>query len=222
MEGGGQIMNVCDKACAHMYALYQPPGSAEAEDSAVVLDSWSDGPAVLLRDSGWAGTYGTSNYVIERFDKPGAIDALVRTRALQVEIEDPQTEFHAHLRGVEGVVRTPPVPRKVYASTPVIDPDLAERTRQRLQELAPRTRKALAADAARQAYGLDDAQPISPRTTAAILKDAARLDALGRPPLSWAPTSHTRLKRFVTSARTNARQAFWYGRGWRPPVRETI
>ncbi|MBD3986710.1 avirulence protein, partial [Xanthomonas citri pv. citri] len=41
------------------------------------------------------------------------------------------------------------------------------------------------ADAARQAYGLDNAQPISPRTTAAILQDAERLDALGRPPLSW-------------------------------------
>lgn len=24
MEGGGQITNVCDEACAHMYALYQP------------------------------------------------------------------------------------------------------------------------------------------------------------------------------------------------------
>ncbi|MFA1288967.1 XopE/AvrPphe family type III secretion system effector [Xanthomonas axonopodis pv. nakataecorchori] len=219
MEGGGQITNVCDQACAHMYALYQPPGSAEAQDSAVVLDSWSDGPAVLLRDSRWAGTYHrTSTYPIERFDKPGAIDALARTRALQAEIEDPQTEFHAHLRGVESVVRTPPVPRKIYASTPVIAPDLVQSTRQRLQELSPRTRKALAADAARQAYGLDDAQPISPRTTTAILKDAARLDALGRPPLSWAPTSHTRLKRFVTNARTNARQAFCYRRGWRPPV----
>ncbi|MGD6303701.1 XopE/AvrPphe family type III secretion system effector [Xanthomonas citri pv. citri] len=219
MEGGGQITNVCDEACAHMYALYQPPGSAEADDSAVVLDSWSDGPAVLLRDSRWAGTYRrTSTYPIERFDKPGAIDALARTRALQAEIEDPQTEFHAHLRGVESVVRTPPVPGKIYASTPVIAPDLVQRTRQRLQEFSPRTRKALAADAARQAYGLDDAQPISPRTTTAILKDAARLDALGRPPLSWAPTSHTRLKRFVTSARTNARQAFWYRSGWRPPV----
>lgn len=214
MEGGGQITNVCDEACAHMYALYQPPGSAEADDSAVVLDSWSDGPAVLLRDSRWAGTYHrTSTYPIERFDKPGAINALARTRALQAEIEDPQTEFHAHLRGVESVVRTPPVPGKIYASTPVIAPDLVQRTRQRLQELSPRTRKALAADAARQAYGLDDAQPISPRTTTAILKDAARLDALGRPPLSWAPTSHTRLKRFVTSARTNARQAFWYRSG---------
>lgn len=211
-------MNVFDDDCAHMYALYQPPGSAEADDSAVVLDSWSDGPAVLLRDSRWAGTYGTHTTVIERFDQPGAIDALARTNALQAEIEDPQTEFHAHLRSVESVLRTPPVPRKVYASTPVIGPDLAERTRQRLQELAPRTRKALAADAARQAYGLDDAQPVSPRTTSAILKDAARLDALGRPPLSWAPTPHARLKRFVTNARTNARQTFWYRRGWRPPV----
>ncbi|MFW3176486.1 avirulence protein [Xanthomonas phaseoli] len=218
MEGGGQMMNICDHKRAHMYALYQPPGTAEAKESAVVLDSWSDGPAVLLRDSRWVGTYGTSTDVIERFQKPQAIDALARTNALQAEIEDPQTEFHAHLRGVESGILAPPEPRHRYGAISVIGPDLAERTRQRLQELAPRTRKALAADAARQAYGLDDAQPVSPRTTSAILKDAARLDALGRPPLSWAPTPHARLKRFVTNARTNARQTFWYRRGWRPPV----
>ncbi|MEN9127972.1 avirulence protein, partial [Xanthomonas euvesicatoria] len=73
----------------------------------------------------------------------------------------------------------------IFSAMPVIAPELAQSTRQRLQEYSPRTRQALAADAARHAYGLDNAQPISPRTTAAILEDAERLDALGRPPLSW-------------------------------------
>ncbi|CAD0328937.1 XopE/AvrPphe family type III secretion system effector, partial [Xanthomonas arboricola pv. corylina] len=68
---------------------------------------------------------------------------------------------------------------------PVIAPELAQSTRQRLQEYSQGTLEDLAADAARQAYGLDEAQPISPRTTTAILEDAERLDALGRPPLSW-------------------------------------
>ncbi|AKM23558.1 avirulence protein [Xanthomonas citri pv. citri] len=218
MEDGGQMMNVRDYARAHLYALYQPPSSAEAEESPVVLDSWGDGPAVLLRDSHWAETYGTSTNVIERFDKRDAIDALARTNAFRAEIEDPQTDLHANARDLETAFRTPPAPGDIFSAMPVIAPELAQSTRQRLQEYSPRTRQALAADAARQAYGLDNAQPISPRTTAAILQDAERLDALGRPPLSWAPTAHTRLKRFVTSARTNARQAFWYRSGWRPPV----
>ncbi|MBO9879650.1 XopE/AvrPphe family type III secretion system effector, partial [Xanthomonas sp. D-99] len=70
MENGGQMMTVRDYDQTHLYALYRPPGSAEAEESTVVLDSWADGPAVLLRDSHWAETYGTSTNVVERFDKP--------------------------------------------------------------------------------------------------------------------------------------------------------
>ncbi|WP_249260405.1 avirulence protein, partial [Xanthomonas axonopodis] len=170
---------------SHLYALYQPPISAEAEESPVVLDSWGDGPAVLLRDSRWAETYGTSTNVIERFDKRDAIDALARTNAFIAEIEDPQTDLHANARDLETAFLANPAPGYIFSAMPVIAPELAQSTRQRLQEYSPRTRQALAADAARQAYGLDNAQPISPRTTAAILEDAERLDALGRPPLSW-------------------------------------
>ncbi|MDT7825924.1 XopE/AvrPphe family type III secretion system effector [Xanthomonas hortorum] len=184
MEDGGQMMTVRDYEQTHLYALYQPPSSAE-EESPVVLDSWADGPAVLLRDSHWAETYGTSTNVIERFDKPDAIDALARTNAFRAEIEDPQTALHANARDLETAFLANPTPGDIRTAMPVIAPDLAEGTRQRLQEYSPRTREALAADAARQAYGLDEAQPISPRTTTAILEDAERLDALGRPPLSW-------------------------------------
>ncbi|WVK02335.1 XopE/AvrPphe family type III secretion system effector [Xanthomonas campestris pv. olitorii] len=185
MEDGGQMMNVRDYEQTHLYALYQPPSSAEAEESPVVLDSWGDGPAVLLRDSHWAETYGTSTNVIERFDKRDAIDALARTTAFRAEIEDPQTDLHANARDLETAFLANPAPGDIFSAMPVIAPELAQSTRQRLQEYSPRTRQALAADAARQAYGLDNAQPISPRTTAAILEDAERLDALGRPPLSW-------------------------------------
>ncbi|CAD0364962.1 avirulence protein (plasmid) [Xanthomonas hortorum pv. vitians] len=178
------MMNVRDDEQNHLYALYQPPSSAE-EESPVVLDSWADGPAVLLRDSHWAETYGTSTNVIERFDKHDAIDALARTNAFRAEIEDPQTALHANARDLEKAFLVNPTPGDIRTAMPVIAPDLAEGTRQRLQEYSPRTREALAADAARQAYGLDEAQPISPRTTTAILEDAERLDALGRPPLSW-------------------------------------
>ncbi|MGN5599965.1 XopE/AvrPphe family type III secretion system effector [Xanthomonas citri] len=185
MEDGGQMMTVRDYEQTHLYALYQPPISAEAEESPVVLDSWGDGPAVLLRDSHWAETYGTSTNVIERFDKRDAIDALARTNAFRAEIEDPQTDLHANARDLETAFLANPAPGDIFSAMPVIAPELAQSTRQRLQEYSPRTRQALAADAARQAYGLDNAQPISPRTTAAILEDAERLDALGRPPLSW-------------------------------------
>ncbi|WP_267314586.1 XopE/AvrPphe family type III secretion system effector [Xanthomonas campestris] len=184
MEDGGQMMTVRDYEQSHLYALYQPPSSAE-EESPVVLDSWADGPAVLLRDSHWAGTYGTSTNVIEHFNKPDAIDALARTNAFRAEIEDPQTDLHANARELETAFLANPAPGDIRTAMPVIAPDLAKSTRQRLQKYSPRTREALAADAARQAYGLDEAQPISPRTTTAILEDAERLDALGRPPLSW-------------------------------------
>ncbi|APP84808.1 XopE/AvrPphe family type III secretion system effector [Xanthomonas hortorum] len=188
MEDGGQMMTVRDYGVPHIYALYQPPGATEAEESAVVLDSWCDGPAVRLGDSRWAKTYGTTTTVVERFDKPDAIDALESTNAFRAQIEDPKTARHAYARDLEAVFlanHAKHAPGYIFSSMPVIAPDLAEGTRQRLQEYSPRTREALAADAARQAYGLDEAQPISPRTTTAILEDAERLDALGRPPLSW-------------------------------------
>ncbi|EPM51253.1 XopE/AvrPphe family type III secretion system effector [Pseudomonas syringae] len=185
MEDGGQMMTVRDYEQTHLYALYQPPSSTDAEESTVVLDSWGDGPAVLLRDSHWAETYGTSTNIIERFDKPAAIDSLARTNAFRAEIEDPQTALHANARELETAFLANPAPGDIFSAMPVIAPDLAESTRRRLQEHSPRTLKALAADAARNAYGLEDAQANSPRTTKAILKEAKRLDALGRPPLSW-------------------------------------
>ncbi|KPX74686.1 XopE/AvrPphe family type III secretion system effector [Pseudomonas amygdali] len=185
MEDGGQMMTVRDYEQTHLYALYQPPNSAEADGSTVVLDSWGDGPAVLLRDSHWAESYGTSTHVIERFDKPDATDALARTNAFRAEIENPQTALHANARELETAFLANPAPGDIFSAMPVIAPDLAESTRRRLQEYSPRTRNVLAADAARDAYGLDDAQANSPRTTKAILKEAKRLDALGRPPLSW-------------------------------------
>ncbi|WP_349812090.1 XopE/AvrPphe family type III secretion system effector [Xanthomonas dyei] len=188
MEDGGKMLTVRDYGVPHIYALYQPPRAAEADESNVVLDSWCDGPAVRLGDSRWAETYGTTTTVVERFDKPDAIDARKRTNALRAEIENPQTPRHAYARDLETVFlanRAKHVPGYVFTSMPVIDPTLAESTRQRLREYSPRTRRVLAADAARHAYGLDDAQATSPRTTTAILKDAERLDALERPPLSW-------------------------------------
>ncbi|MBO9749516.1 MULTISPECIES: XopE/AvrPphe family type III secretion system effector [Xanthomonas] len=188
MEDGGQMMTVRECSVPHVYALYQPPGAAEAKKSAVVLDSWCDGPATLLRDSRWAETYGTTTTVVEKFDKPAASAALNKANAYKTEIEDPQTANHAYARQLEEALlfnQAKRAPQYAFPSMPVIAPDLAQSTRQRLQEHSPRTREALAADAARQAYALDDAQPISPRTTAAILEDAERLDALGRPPLSW-------------------------------------
>ncbi|KPB44883.1 MULTISPECIES: XopE/AvrPphe family type III secretion system effector [Pseudomonas syringae group] len=183
MEDGGQMMTVRDYEHSHLYALYQPPNSAEAEES-VVLDSWADGPAVLLRDSHWAETYGTSN-VTERFDKSDAIDALARANAFRAEVEDPQTALHANARELETVFLANPAPGDIRTAMPIIAPHLAENTRRRLEEYSPRTRTVLAADAARDAYGLEDSRANSPRTTKAILKDATRLDALGRPPLSW-------------------------------------
>ncbi|WP_407370397.1 XopE/AvrPphe family type III secretion system effector [Xanthomonas campestris pv. campestris] len=188
MEDGGQMMTVRDYGVPHIYALYQPPGAIEAEESAVVLDSWCDGPAVRLGDSRWAETYRTTTTVVERFDKPDAIEALDRTNGFRAEIEDPQTTRHAYARDMGAVFlanHAKHAPGYIFSSMPVIAPDLAEGTRQRLQEYSQGTLEDLAADAARQAYGLDEAQPISPRTTTAILEDAERLDALGRPPLSW-------------------------------------
>ncbi|WHU82419.1 XopE/AvrPphe family type III secretion system effector (plasmid) [Pantoea agglomerans pv. betae] len=185
MEDGGQVLTVRDYEQTHLYSLYQPPGSAEADESAIVLDSWADGPAVLLRDSHWAETYGTSTNVIERMDKSEAIAALESTNALRAQIEDPQTALHANARYLETVFLANPAPGNIFSTMPVIAPDLAESTRMRLQEYSPRTRNVIAANAARQAYGLEEAQANSPRTTTSILEDANRLDALDRPSLSW-------------------------------------
>ncbi len=113
--------------------------------------------AVLLMDSHWAESYGTSTHVIERFDKPDATDALARTNAFRAEIENPQTALHANARELEAAFLANPAPGDIFSAMPVIAPDLAESTRRRLQEYSPRTRNVLAADAARDAYGLDDA-----------------------------------------------------------------
>lgn len=159
MEDDGQMISVRDYEQSHLYALYKPPGVDSADESAVVLDSWtwSDGPAVLLRDSCWAQTYGTATHVVEQFDKDAAIDALALSNAFKDEIEDPRTALHADARDMESAFLANHAPGAIFSAMPVIATDLAETTRERLQEYSPRTRQALAADAARQAYGLDDA-----------------------------------------------------------------
>ncbi|MEN9127788.1 avirulence protein, partial [Xanthomonas euvesicatoria] len=83
-----------------------------------------------------------------------AIDALARTTAFRAEIEDPQTDLHANARDLETAFLANPAPGGIFSAMPVIAPELAQSTRQRLQEYSPRTRQALAADAARHAYGL--------------------------------------------------------------------
>ncbi len=189
MEDGGHMMTVRDSEATHVYALYQPPatGSGRHDGAApmVVLDSWGDGPAVLLRDSHWAQGYGRSTEVLERFDRSAATDALVRTNAIRAQIEDPRTTLHAAAREWEAEFLRNPTPGAIYSTMPVIDPRLAECARQKLAEYSPRSQRALAATAAQQAYGLSSAQANVPQLTAAILEDTKRLDSLERPALQY-------------------------------------
>lgn len=195
MEDGGQMMTVRDSEATHVYALYQPPPTAEALGSAtglgehgsapVVLDSWADGPAVFLRHSHWAEGYGQSTEMLEQFDKSGASAALARTNAFKEQIENPQTSLHAEARQRETEFLRNPTPGAIYGTLPVIDPALAESVRETLAEYSPRSQRALAADAAQQAYGLSVEQANEPRLTAAILEDAKHLDSLGRPALEF-------------------------------------
>ncbi|WP_039553192.1 XopE/AvrPphe family type III secretion system effector (plasmid) [Ralstonia solanacearum P673] len=196
MEDGGQMMTVRDSEATHVYALYQPPPTAEGAAGGtgfgehgpapmVVLDSWADGPAVLLRHSHWAEGYGQSTEMLEQFDKPAAADALARANAFKGQIENPQTSLHAEACKWEAEFLRNPTPGAIYGTMPVIDPALAESVRRTLAEYSPRSQRALAADAAQQAYGLSVEQANAPQLTAAILEDAKRLDSLGRPALEF-------------------------------------
>lgn len=189
MEDGGHMMTVRDSEAAHVYALYQPPatgsGAHDGAGALVVLDSWGDGPAVLLRDSHWAQGYGQSTEVLERFDKPAAAHASARMQAVREEIEDPRTSLHATAHELEAEFLRNPTPGAIYTTMPVINPALAESARQKLAEYSPRSQRALAADAAQQAYGLSGAQANAPQMTAAILEDTKRLDSLDRPALQY-------------------------------------
>lgn len=187
MEDGGQMMTVYDSEATHVYALYQPPVTGSGEHGAapmVVLDSWADGPAVLLQHSHWAEGYENTTE-LERLDKPAAAEALARADAVRAQIENPQTSLHAEARKWEAEFLRNPTPGAIYAAMPVIDPALAESAREKLEEYSPRSQHELAAEAAQQAYGLSVAQATAPQTTAAILEDAKRLDTLGRPALQY-------------------------------------
>lgn len=195
MEDGGQMMTVRDSEATHVYALYQPPPTEGAARGTglgkhgpapmVVLDSWADGPAVLLRHSHWAEGYGQSTEMLELFDKAAAADALARTNAFKGQIENPQTSLHAEARKWEAEFLRNPTPGAIYGTMPVIDPALAESVRGTLAEYSPRSQRALAADAALQTYGLSVEQANAPQLTAAILEDAKRLDSLDRPALEF-------------------------------------
>ncbi|MFD1838839.1 XopE/AvrPphe family type III secretion system effector [Paracidovorax cattleyae] len=189
MEDGGHMMTVRDMEEAHVYALYQPPargtGAHHGAPPMVVLDSWGDGPAVLLRDSHWAEGYGQNTAVLEHFDKPAATHARARMEAVRAQIEDPRTSLYATAQQWEAECLRNPTPGAIFTTMPVIDPALAESTRQELAQYSPRTQHALAADAAQQAYGMSEGPASTPQLTEAILEDAMRLDSLDRPALQY-------------------------------------
>jgi len=155
-----------------------PPGKPLAPE--IVLDSWSTGPAVRLRDSALAHLPVVNDGPWETFDRQSGNAQRQEMLAAKQNFQNGTwAEANESLRINQGSIR----PLRMFADTAVVGSAFAEQSRQGLMNQTPLQQEIMAAGAARDAYNLSVSQATRPATTMAVASDALNLRNLSRPPV---------------------------------------
>jgi hypothetical protein len=159
-----------------------PPGKPAAP--AVVLDSWSTGPAVRRQDSTWAHTPVVTGGPWESFGRQsGGAQRQEMLSAKQNLQNGTWPEANESLRLNQNTIRSP----KMFADTPVVGSAFARQSTDGLTKQEALGQEIMAAGAARDAYNLSVSQATRLETTMAVARDALNLENLHRPPVEKPP-----------------------------------
>ncbi|HEU4460839.1 MAG TPA: hypothetical protein VFR90_17090 [Methylibium sp.] len=170
---GGDVVDV---QSGHSWGELRVEGRRDPESTAV-LDGWSNGPVVRLKDSAWAGVVPNADLPL---DKSQAVQQATRYETL-VPLVHPDEDDYVAGRLLRKR-REPTVwPRHLEAQ--VVSQAFAQRARDALADMSASDQRSLAASMAARTYGLSESQASSPRTVDAVLHEARSLDRQSRPPI---------------------------------------